>query len=107
MDILENPVCGIQNAKHEGKLSFSFHALRKMLERNIRVEQIEQALNSSEVEILENYPQVGRPSPECLIVGKDDSNRYMHVLVAYPQAEVVTAYIPELPWWENERKRGK
>ena len=107
MDILENPIPGIQNAKHNGVLLFSSHALTRMMERSIRVDQIEQALNCSEVEIIENYPQIGRPSPDCLILGKDYGGLYMHMVVTYPVTEVINAYEPTPPKWITPRKRGE
>ncbi len=106
METFANPIPGIQNAKHNGELLYCGHALQKMLERQLRAEQIEQALNSSGLEILENYPQVGRPSAECLILGTDGEGRSLHILVAYPSAEIITAYQPSLPKWLTPRERG-
>jgi len=107
METLVNPIPAIQNAKHNGELLFHSYALRRIIERRLELVHIQQALNCSEAEILENYPQVGRPSPECLILGKDGTGRALHVLVAYPQVEVITAYEPTPPKWINPRERGK
>ena len=107
METFANPIPGIQNAKHNGSLLYHSYALKRMLERHLTLEQIEQALNFSEAEILENYPQIGRSSPECLILGVDGVGKSIHVLVAYPLAEVITAYEPTSPKWINPRERGK
>jgi len=107
METLDNPIPVIQNAKHNGRLLYHDYALRRMIERHLESVHIQQALNCSEAEILENYPQVGRPSPECLILGIDEAGKTIHILVAYPLAEVITAYEPTLPKWINPRERGK
>jgi hypothetical protein len=103
---LANPIPTIQSAKHNSKLSISYHALRKMIQRDIEVQHIEQVLNCSGVEILENYQQGERPLPACLILGKDIHHRCLHVLVTYPIIEVVTTYEPTMPKWINPRQRS-
>lgn len=107
MNQLDNPIPAIQNAKHDGRLFFTGHALRRMFERYIKVEHVEEALNCSNVELLENYPQTGRPQPECLILGIDGHRRSLHVVVAYPVIEVITTYEPAPPKWNNPRQRGE
>ena len=102
------PIHLIQNAKHQNALGYIDYALKKMIEREITSDQVEEALNSNSAEILRNYPQAGRPSPECLILGWHDSGRRpLHVLVAYPEPYVVTAYEPTLPKWRTPRERGE
>jgi hypothetical protein len=107
MNSADNPLQGIEDAKHSGTLLYCGYALRRMLERNFHVGQIEEALNWPDVEILENYPRVGRPSPECLILGKDGQGKFIHILVAYPVAEIITVYEPDLPKWKSPRERTK
>ena len=107
MDTLSNPIPVIQNAKHSGELLFCAHALQKMMQREISVDQIEQVLDCSGVEILEVYPQIGRPSSECLILGVDRGGKSLHIVVAYPMAEVITTYEPTSPKWMTPRQRGK
>lgn len=107
MDTVSNPIPLIQNAKHSEELIFCTHALQKMIQRGISVDQIEQVLDCSDVEILEVYPQIGRPSAECLILGIDKNGKYLHILVAYPITEVITTYEPTLPKWITPRQRRK
>ena len=107
MDTFTNPIPMIQDAKHNDELLYNGHALRKMIERHLQLEHLRQALNSPEVEILENYPQAGRPSPECLILGRDGTGKMLHILVAYPLVEVITAYEPTPPKWTSPHERGK
>jgi len=103
---LANPIPTIQSAKHNKGLGISYHALRKMIQRNIEVQHVEQVLNCSKVEILENYQRGERPFPSCLMLGKDTNKRYLHVLVTYPMTEVVTTYEPTMPKWINPRQRS-
>jgi hypothetical protein len=105
MDI-SNPIPSIQNAKHSEELYFSYHALARMVQRKISVAQIEQALDCSEVEIVQVYPQNGQHSSEYLILGIDGGKRCLHILVACPINEVITTYEPQAPKWVNPRQRG-
>ena len=107
METFANPLPEIQYAKHNGELLYNSYALKRILERHLTLEQIEQALDFSGAEVLENYPQVGRLSPECLILGVDGVGKSIHILVAYPLAEVITAYEPTLPKFINPRERGE
>lgn len=105
MDTLENPIQAIQHTKHSIGLLYNDHALLRMIQRNITTKQIEQALDCQEAEVLRNYPRTGRQCPECLILGKEESGKYLHILTAYPVVEVITAYEPIPPKWINPRQR--
>jgi hypothetical protein len=104
---LGNPIPKIQTAKHSGRLQFSDHALSRMIERGISVQRVEEALDCSSVDIIENYyPSSGRTTTACLILGVDGSGTYLHVVVAYPIVEVFTSYEPLPPYWSTPRIRG-
>ena len=105
MESLENPIPTMQQFKHDIGLLYHSHALLRMIQRDITTEQIEQALDNSKVEIIRNYPRAGRPCPEYLILGEDESGRSLHILTAYPMVEVITAYEPVPPKWVNPRER--
>jgi hypothetical protein len=107
MESFTNPIPDIQDAKHKDELLYNSYALRRMLQRDLSVDCVKEALDCPSVEILENYPKIGRPSPECLMLGVDDTGKAVHILVAYPVAEVITAYEPTLPRWVNPRERAK
>lgn len=108
MDDINNVIPRIQTAKHSGRLQFSYHAIKRMIERDIKVRRVEEALNCSEAEILEDYDlSTGRTSPACLILGKDSSGTFIHTVVAHQMIEVITAYEPTLPMWKTPRERGK
>lgn len=104
---MSNPIPSIQKAKHSEELLFSDHSLKRMIQRKISVDHIEQALDCAEVELIEVYPQAGQHSPEYLILGIDDEGRSIHILVACPVNEVITTYEPQPPAWVNSRQRGK
>jgi hypothetical protein len=60
--------------------------------------------------ILEHYPDEGR----CLLLGyfkMDDKIRSpLHVVCDYSNdalIDIVTAYIPQRPWWDTPTKRGR
>ena len=60
--------------------------------------------------LLENYDEEQR----CLILGSFASGESgvipLHVLCDYSNnaiADIVTAYIPQNPWWQTETKRGR
>jgi hypothetical protein len=106
MDALENPIPEIQKVKHDDTLMYHPYALKRMIERQIQVDQLIEALNSTEVEVIENYPQIGRSSPECLILGRCGGGKYLHMLVKYPVYEIVTTYEPTLPKFKNPRERA-
>jgi hypothetical protein len=105
LETLENPISVIQQAKHGVGLLYNGHALLRLIQRNITTEQIEQALNCHDVEIIRNYPRTGRLCAECLILGKERGGKHLHILVAYPTIEVITAYEPTPPKWINPRDR--
>jgi|WetSurMetagenome_2_1015567.scaffolds.fasta_scaffold960183_2 hypothetical protein len=106
MDVFENPIPAIQKAKHDGTLLYHSHALKRMIQRQILVDDVIESLNCAEVEVIENYPQIGRPSSECLILGKYRDGKYLHMLVKSPVFEVITTYEPTLPKFKNPRERA-
>ncbi len=107
MDSLDNPIPDIQTTKHNEGLFFCYHALEKMFSRRITVEQVEQALDCSEVEILENYPPIGLPSSHYLIMGVETDGKCLHIVAAYPVIEITTVYEPKPPKWITPRERRK
>ena len=106
METLSNPLPPIQDLKHERRLLYNPHALVRMIQRSLTTDQLEAAINSLESEILRVYPASGRQSAECLILGKDNEGRFLHILVAYPPGEVITSYEPSPPKWKTPREKG-
>ena len=95
----------IQTAKHNQALWYSGHCLTRLFDHNITTGEIERALNSQKVEVLEHYPDDKR-SPSCLFLGWKSQTDALHIIVAYTISEVVTVYEPRLPRWKTPHDRG-
>jgi hypothetical protein len=86
------------------------HAVRHMIEEGFGEQDILRAISSSKSRILEHYPDELR----CLIFGHfmlDAKMRSpLHVVCDYSQdsvVDIITAYVPQRPWWVTPTKRGK
>lgn len=92
MDIQE-----IREYIQRGQYKFSDHAVKRMLKRSIRRNEIEEAIRSGE--IIEEYPD-DKYSPSCLIWGRTGRARVLHVQVSLPPLiVVVTTYEPDPDEW--------
>lgn len=92
MDIQE-----IREYIQRGQYKFSDHAVKRMLKRSIRRNEIEEAIRSGE--IIEEYPD-DKYSPSCLIWGRTGRARALHVQVSLPPLiVVVTTYEPDPDEW--------
>ena len=81
----------------KGEYRFSDHAVKKMIQKSINRQEVEEAISGGEV--IEEYPD-DKYSPSCLIYGKTEKGRNLHVQVSYPPAVVViTVYEPYPEEW--------
>jgi hypothetical protein len=85
------------------------HAVRHMIEEGFDEENLLQAL-AGKSRILEDYPTELR----CLILGSFTSGEGvrtpLHIVCDYSdrrRVDIVTAYLPQKPWWVTPRKRGR
>jgi hypothetical protein len=89
------------------KLVFRAHALRRMFERQISVDDIVAAIGSGET--IEDYPG-DQPYPSRLVLGWS-GGRPVHVVVAHNLSQneliVVTVYEPDPELWEDDFTRRK
>lgn len=89
------------------KLVFRVHALRRMFERQLGVEDVEAVIESGET--IEDYPS-DRPYPSRLVLGWRGA-RPVHVVVAHNLSEneliVITVYEPDPELWEADFRRRK
>ena len=93
----------VQEAVAQGNYLYTQHALQRMIERHITRVEVEQVIASAE--IIEDYP-LGKYGPSCLIYGKTNDLRVLHVQVsASPSVKVITVYEPDPTEWENLRVR--
>lgn len=85
------------------RLIFRVHAIQRMAQRGISVEDVRQTLETGEV--IEDYPD-DFPYPSALMLGRIDG-RALHVMVAAAPAEkiVITVYEPDPGRWDADLKR--
>ncbi|HAP68090.1 MAG TPA: hypothetical protein DCQ99_10085 [Nitrospinae bacterium] len=89
----------IQSKIKSGDYSFSDHAVKRMIKRDILRPEVEKAVFQGE--IIEEYPD-DKYSPSCLVYGKTQGGRDLHVQVSFPPSVVIiTAYEPDQKEWLN------
>lgn len=81
------------------------HALLKMRERKIRIEQVKQCILQGQ--IIEEYPD-DHPFPSALVLAFE-SDTPIHVVAGIGEDElwIITAYYPDLNRWEPDFKTRK
>lgn len=93
----------IQDKVREGKYRFSDHAVKRMIKRSIDRSEVKQVILAGE--IIEEYPK-DKYSPSCLIYGKTEGGRNLHIQISLPPAVVViTTYEPDPREWINHKIR--
>ena len=104
-ELLEN----IKRLVLDKRYRVKIHAIRYMIEDGFSEENIIEAVNGRS-KILENYPNELR----CLILSSfhvsEKVTSPLHIVCDYSKEElidIVTAYIPQKPWWESPTKRRK
>jgi len=82
----------------------SLHAAEEALAEHITRAEIEAAM--FDAQMLEDYPDWWL-GPSCLIYGRTDSGRDIHVVVSYSglPVTVITVYEPKLPKWFTPTER--
>lgn len=89
------------------KLVFRVHALRRMFERRISIDDVNAVIGRGE--IIEDYLD-DRPYPSRLVLGWRGA-RPLHVVVAHNLSEselvVITVYEPDPELWEANFRRRK
>jgi hypothetical protein len=82
---------------------FSDHAVKRMIGRSISRQEIESAICQGET--IEEYPD-DKYSPSCLIYGKTDKGRDLHIQVSIPPSVIIiTAYDPDPEEWIDYKVR--
>lgn len=88
-------------------LIFRVHAIRRMFERKISVDDVRRVIDDGE--IIEDYPD-DSPFPSRLMLGWEGS-RPIHVVVAQRREQeeriVITAYEPDPEMWDSGFRRRK
>ncbi|MEW6615399.1 MAG: DUF4258 domain-containing protein [Thermodesulfobacteriota bacterium] len=93
----------IQNKITQRKYRFSDHSVKRMIKRNITRQEVESAILTGE--ILEYYPD-DKYSPSCLVYGKTENGRDLHIQISRPPIVVIiTVYEPDPEEWVNCKVR--
>jgi len=101
----ESPLTGIQARIRRRDYRFTLHAAARMIERDISVREVEEAVLSSVAEVIESYPG-GRRKPSCLVFGLTGGRRPLHVqCICPPDVAIITAYEPKPEEWADWRVR--
>ena len=95
----------IQQELVAGQFEFSRHAFRRVVERNISEQEIQEA--GANAEVIEDYPD-DRYSPSGLCLGFTAAGRPLHFQVSYAESDltkIITIYEPDPNEWIDHRKR--
>lgn len=88
-----------------GRFEFSRHAVDQSISREISVQDVAEAVRTGE--IIEDYP-ADKYGPSCLVLGRTQSGRPLHVQCSYPSRpviKIITMYEPDAAIWINFRVR--
>ncbi len=92
-----------------GKYRIRIHAVRHMIEEGFDEQDLLEALVGRS-RVLENYPGEMR----CLLLGHfaagEKARAALHAVCDYSSpglVDIVTAYLPQKPWWIGPTKRGR
>lgn len=85
-------------------IRFTLHAHQKMIEEQVNVADFLHALSTAQ--LLENYPEYERGSC-CLVCGKTETGRPIHVVctTSLPELIIITIYEPKPPKWRTPYQR--
>jgi hypothetical protein len=104
-----DPLRRIQGLVAKGAYRVRLHAVRHMIEEGFDERQMLEALGGK-LTLVEAYPDESR----YLVLGNfrftPKSRSPLHVLcdVSLKDAvDIVTAYIPQRPWWTSPKQRGR
>jgi hypothetical protein len=91
------------------KVLWSRHAITELVNDNLTRSQVEKLLETCE--IIEDYPHLHRPLPDCLVLGKLDNTQPLHGVIAIDEINdrifVVTVYRPLTERWKNDWRTRK
>jgi len=97
----------IRKKVNKNEFEFSKHTTDQTVLRDIRVEEIRQAIITGE--IIEDYPD-DKYGPSCLIMGYTKNKRPIHIHCSYPTRniiKIITVYEPSKKEWSNFKIRRR
>lgn len=93
----------IQNRIRQREYRFSDHSVKRMIKRNVTRQEVESTILTGE--IIEEYPD-DKYSPSCLVYGKTEIGRDLHVQVSLPpMVVIITVYEPDPEEWVDYKVR--
>lgn len=101
----------LQNAQdaQRARVLWSRHAITELVADDLTRCQVERALQRCE--LIEDYPALHRPLPDCLVLGWLSSEQPIHAVIAVDierdRVFVVTVYRPNAEEWENDWRTRK
>lgn len=83
------------------RMAITQHAKNRLFERNISISDVSHCISVGE--IIKQYED-DRPFPSCLILGKDNSDNPLHIVVSNDEnfIYVITAYHPDPTKWSED-----
>jgi len=91
------------------KVFWSRHAVTELVADDLTRHQIEWALQ--ECELIEDYPVLHRPLPDCLVLGWLTPGEPLHAVIAIDEERgrifMVTVYRPSEEEWEDDWRTRK
>lgn len=91
------------------KVMWSRHAVTELVADDLTRRQVERALQ--ECELIEDYPVLHRPLPDCLVLGWLTPGEPVHAVVAIdPERDrifMVTVYKPSEEEWKDDWRTRK
>jgi hypothetical protein len=94
-----------KQAVREKQLKISLHAAEEALADHITRPEIEEAM--LDAQLLEDYPDWWL-GPSCLIHGRTEAGRDLHIVASYSglPVTIITVYEPHPPKWITPTLRG-
>lgn len=101
MEIFE--ISDIIKSVRENRIRWTAHALNRLIQRDISINGVKKVL--IEGEVIEQY-EGDYPYPSCLVYGKNENNKVIHVVCGYDGNElwIITAYYPDELTWNSDLK---
>jgi hypothetical protein len=98
-------LASFKRAVRERQIVISLHAAREALAENITRPEIEAAMLNAQ--LLEDYPDWWL-GPSCLVYGRTDAGRDLHIVASYSglPVAIITVYEPCPPKWVTPTLRG-
>ena len=97
----------VRQAFRDGTYLIRQHFLDRLLEREIELSDVADAIREDAPEVIEDYPNDPR-GPSALILCQGPTGGWYHVQCSYPPTVwLVTVYRPDLALWTEDLRRRR